>query len=146
MLGDAVPAHALGRSRRAVLPPTGANAPFDHVVVVMMENRSFDHFLGWLPGANGKQAGLTYLDSKGVAHPTHSLAPDYQGCGFLDPGHSYNDGRVQYNNGGADGLLLDGSDEELSKDPQQANDVYAIGYYGQDDLAFLGKAAPAFTA
>ena len=26
----------------------------------MMENRSFDHFLGWLPGADGRQAGLQY--------------------------------------------------------------------------------------
>lgn len=29
-----------------------------HVVVVMMENRSFDHLLGWLPNADGAQAGL----------------------------------------------------------------------------------------
>ena len=29
----------------------------------MMENRSFDHILGWLPGADGKQAGLTYVDA-----------------------------------------------------------------------------------
>ena len=34
-----------------------------------MENRSFDHFLGWLPGADGKQAGLTYLDATGVRAP-----------------------------------------------------------------------------
>ena len=31
----------------------------------MMENRSFDHFLGWLPGANGRQAGLSYRDLNG---------------------------------------------------------------------------------
>ena len=30
--------------------PDPANAPFDTVVVLMMENRSFDHVLGWLPG------------------------------------------------------------------------------------------------
>jgi phospholipase C len=125
------------------LPPPEA-AGFEHVIVVMMENRSFDHFFGWLPGANGKQGGLTYLDSKGGAHTTNALAPDYQGCGFLDPGHSYNDGRVQYNNGGADGWLLDGSDESTTN-PKQANDVFAIGYYGKDDLTFLGQAGPAFT-
>ncbi|MET0167046.1 MAG: alkaline phosphatase family protein [Vicinamibacterales bacterium] len=33
-------------------------AKFNHVVVVMMENRSFDHLLGWLPGSDGMQAGL----------------------------------------------------------------------------------------
>ncbi len=125
------------------LPPPNA-AGFEHVVVVMMENRSFDHLLGWLPGANGQQAGLTYFDSQGVPHPTHPLAPDYQGCGFLDPGHSYSDGRVQYNSGGADGWLLDGSDE-TDTNPNQANDIYAIGYYGEADLDFLAPAASTFT-
>ena len=42
----------------------------EHIVVVMMENRSFDHFLGWLPGADGKQAGLTYYDAAGAPHTT----------------------------------------------------------------------------
>jgi phospholipase C len=124
--------------------PQPSAAGFEHVVVVMMENRSFDHFFGWLPGANGQQAGLSYLDSNGVSHPTRALPPDYQGCNFLDPGHSYENGRVQFNNGGANGWLLNGSDADASN-PTRANDVYAIGYYGQSDLAFLGAAGPAFT-
>jgi phospholipase C len=102
------------------------------VVVVMMENRSFDHFLGWLPGADGKQAGLTYTDTKGVAHPTFALAPDFQGCSYHDPDHSYEGARVEWNNGACDGWL-------------RANDLWSIGYYRQRDLAFLGKVAPAFT-
>ena len=129
---------------RADSLPQPSAAGFEHVVVVMMENRSFDHFLGWMPGANGQQSGLSYQDSKGVSHSTHALPPDYQGCGFLDPGHSYENGRVQYHNGGADGWLLDGSDGDET-DPNRANDIYAIGYYGQSDLAFLGAAGPAFT-
>jgi phospholipase C len=40
----------------------------DHVVLVMMENRSFDHLIGWLPAANGRQVGLVYNDPAGVAH------------------------------------------------------------------------------
>jgi len=99
-----------------------------------MENRSFDHFLGWLPGANGRQAGLTYTDSAGVAHPTYPLAPDYQGCGHPDPDHSYAGARVEYDNGACDGWLRAGT-----------NDIYSIGYYTQNDLAFLGNAAPAWT-
>ena len=94
---------------QTTLPPP-ESAGFEHVVVVMMENRSFDHFFGWLPGANGQQAGLIFKDSAGVQHPTHYLPPDYQGCPFLDPGHSYTDGRVQYDNGAADGWLFNGSD------------------------------------
>ena len=31
--------------------PSPANSGIEHIVVVTMENRSFDHFLGWLPNA-----------------------------------------------------------------------------------------------
>jgi len=101
---------------------------------VMMENRSFDHFLGWLPGADGRQSGLAYTDAGGVSHSTFALAPDYQGCKYFDPNHSYQGARVEYDNGACDGWLRTG-----------ANDTYPIGYYTQSDLAFLGSAAPAWT-
>src|SRR3954447_15723632 len=39
--------------------PKPKHTDVDHIVVLMMENRSFDHFLGWLPTADGQQAGLT---------------------------------------------------------------------------------------
>jgi phospholipase C len=111
--------------------PSGGGAPFDHVVVVMMENRSFDHFLGWLPGADGRQAGPRYPDRNGVLRPTHALAPDFQGCGHPDPDHSYGGGRDEYDGGRCDGWLRAGE-----------NDDYAIGYYTQKDLAFFGQAVP----
>jgi phospholipase C len=123
--------------------PNPDQSGIEHVVVVTMENRSFDHFLGWLAGANGQQAGLSYSDSSGAANQTHHLT-DYQGCAFLDPGHSYADGRVQFNGGAANGWLLNGSNQE-SGTANQANDTFAIGYYTQTDLAFLGNAAPAWT-
>src|SRR5881409_1942872 len=69
-----------------------AKSGLDHIVFVCMENRSFDHYLGWLPGADGKQAGLKYPDEKGVLHATHHLT-ERQGCGFNDPDHSYEGGR-----------------------------------------------------
>ncbi|MEO7296991.1 MAG: alkaline phosphatase family protein [Verrucomicrobiota bacterium] len=114
--------------------PTPKRSGIEHIVVVMMENRSFDHFLGWMPNANGQQAGLVYSDSAGVSHSTYPLAPDYQGCDHPDPDHSYEGGRIEFNNGACDGWLRAG-----------ANDEYAIGYYTQSDLAFLGNAAPAWT-
>jgi phospholipase C len=40
----------------------------------MMKNRSFDHVLGWLPGADDKQAGLSYPDRYGLKLTTHRLA------------------------------------------------------------------------
>ncbi len=110
--------------------PKPEKSGIEHVVVVMMENRSFDHLLGWLPGADGRQAGLTYTDNAGRSFSTYPLAPDYQGCGHPDPDHSYDGGRVEFNNGQCDGWLRAGS-----------NDRFAIGYYTQADLPFLGKAA-----
>ncbi|MDT4933747.1 MAG: phospholipase [Pseudonocardiales bacterium] len=116
-----------------VLPPPDASG-IDHIVVVMMENRSFDHFLGWLPGADGKQAGLTFVDRYGIPHSTFHQT-QYASCGFADPDHSYEGGRIELNNGKCDGWLKAGS-----------NDSLAISYYTQPDLAFLGQAAAAFTA
>jgi len=113
-------------------PP--AQSGIKHFVVVTMENRSFDHFLGWLPGADGRQAGLTYLDEAGVAHATYPLTGDYQGCSHPDPDHSYQGGRIEYNNGACDGWLRAGE-----------NDEYAIGYYPKTDLPFYAGAAPGWT-
>src|SRR5947207_1685470 len=117
-------AHAARAQRRAPLPSPG-NLPIDTFVVLMMENRSFDHFIGWLPGADGKQAGLSYVDDDGKSYQTHPLAPDYQGCAYNDPDHSWDGGRVQLDNGRCDGFL------------KGSNDVYAIGYYGEKDVPFL---------
>ena len=122
-----------GRAVMDELPPPNESG-LEHIVVVTMENRSFDHFLGWLPGANGKQAGLSYPDASNALHATYPLAPDYQGCGHPDPDHSYQGGRIEYDNGACDGWLLD-----------TANDEFCIGYYLQSDLPFLGGAAPAWT-
>ena len=77
--------------------------PVDTFVVLMMENRSFDHYLGWLPNADGRQAGLSYVDAHGVRHATHPLAPDFQGCGHAIPGHLWNEARVQFAGGRCDG-------------------------------------------
>jgi phospholipase C len=112
--------------------PSPRNLPIDHFVVLMMENRSFDHYLGWLPGADGRQAGLSYPDQAGKLHRTHPLAPDFQGCGFKDPDHSWEGGRTEYDHGKLDGFY-------------RANDEFAIGYYVERDLPFLPAIAQAFT-
>jgi phospholipase C len=116
-----------------VLPPPEASG-IEHIVVLMMENRSFDHFLGWLGGADGRQRGLRYLDRNGDPHVTHRLTPDFQGCGHPDPDHSYAGGRAEFNNGACDGWLRAGN-----------NDEYSIGYYTRRDLPFFAGAAPRWT-
>src|SRR5881296_1784546 len=121
------------RAQLGDLLPDPATCGIEHVIVFMMENRSFDHFLGWLPGADGRQAGLSCADNAGVRHATFPLAPDFQGCAYADPDHSYAGGRVEYNDGACDGWL-------------RVNDVFSIGYYRQQDLAFLGHAVPDWTS
>ncbi len=83
--------------------PHGSNG-VEHVVVLMMENRSFDHFLGWLPGADGRH-DLAFLSTDGNVYPNYPLAPDFQGCGYSDPDHSWGGFLVQHNFGRMDGFL-----------------------------------------
>jgi phospholipase C len=113
--------------------PSPSASQIDHIIVVMMENRSFDHFLGWLPGSRGTQAGLSYLDSSGEAHPTWHLNT-YVGCSHPDPDHSYAGGRSEVDDGKMDGWLR-----------TTTNDVFCIGYYIEDDLPFFSAAARNFT-
>jgi phospholipase C len=113
--------------------PSPETSGIDHIVVVMMENRSFDHLLGWLPGGNGTQAGLAYLDKNGEAHATYRL-PTFVGCSHPDPDHSYAGGRSEVNNGAMDGWLR-----------TTTNDVFSIGYYEEADLPFYGALARNFT-
>jgi len=76
-------------SAQTTVLPSPETCGIDHIVLVMMENRSFDHYLGWMDNADGRQAGLRYVDAAGMAYRTYPLAPDYQGCSHPDPDHSY---------------------------------------------------------
>jgi len=126
-----------GAAEAAAALPAPGKSGIKNIVVVMMENRSFDHFLGWLPQVNpqadGKQAGLTYVDRYRVPHDTHHLT-EFASCGFQDPDHSYEGGRIQLNKGACDGWLRSGLNDSLS-----------IGYFEQADLQFLGQAVPGWT-
>jgi len=119
---------ALAGPAAKALPAPGASG-IEHIVFVMMENRSFDHYLGWLPGADGRQAGLSYPDNKGVRHPTHHLT-EFTGCGFNDPDHSYEGGRTQLDGGKLDGFR------------RGTNDDFALGYYTGEDLPFYRQLLP----
>jgi phospholipase C len=132
---DTLVAEAARHQRRAHLPAP-RNLPIDTFVVLMMENRSFDHYLGWLPNADGHQEGLSFTDATGKVHSTHRLKPDFQGCGFNDPDHSWAGGRTQLNGGACDGWLHQGS----------GDDDFALGYYADGDLGFIQAAAKHSTA
>lgn len=124
----------------AVTLPAPADSGIDHIVLVMMENRTFDHMLGWVPGADGVQAGLSFKAVDGKTVSSFPLAADsaygFQGCSWADPDHSYGGGRTHYNGGKLDGWLLTA---DTNKNP---NDKFPIGYYREEDLPFYkGMAA-----
>lgn len=120
--------------------PEPKESGIDHIVVLMMENRSFDHFLGWVPGADGQQAGLSFPDKNGAQVPTFHLATDpaygFQGCGKEDPSHSYDGGHTHYNNGAMNHFL------QTVSDPA---DHFPVGYYSADDVPFFKGVADNFT-
>ncbi len=73
------------------MPPTGLDR-LTHVVVLMMENRSFDHMLGGLKALDPRIEGLTgnetNLDTAGRPAPVLARA-GYQGQVDPDPNHHF---------------------------------------------------------
>src|SRR5205807_20885 len=102
------PARVLAHAIRAQATdvPLGDKMPIDHFVILMMENRSFDHYFGWLdPEIANAAQHETYVDAatgKPVdtqyALDFNKTAP-YQGCGYGDPGHGWDNGRAQLKGG-----------------------------------------------
>ncbi len=152
-MGGAMPPIAMaGPKGGSMLDLPAADAPIDTVVVVMMENRSFDHYLGWLAndesyledgrslwGGRFRVDGSTtetYRRPNGTAVATYPITEvgednPWRGCGHPDPGHGWTAGRRQRD----DGFLARGS----------GNDEYALGWFGADDLAFYSAISRRFT-
>jgi phospholipase C len=141
-LAGTLPAETLvaEATRRAGLRPLPSprNLPIDTFVILMMENRSFDHYFGWHPDADARNEGLRYPDADGNKIPTYHLPPDYQGCGHPDPDHGWDGGRWQWHRGKNDRFVT-GNREGTG------SDEFAIGYYEKEDLAFLPIAADEYT-
>jgi phospholipase C len=119
---------AVANASSGVLPD--GSRGIRHVVILMMENRSFDHFLGWLPGVDGRH-DLTFVSAvDGNTYPNYALAPDFQGCGYSDPDHSWEGWLVQHNFGKMDGFL-----QRPTTPPHNlgvtlaAANTFPIGYY-----------------
>jgi len=140
-LASALPAEQLvsaaAKVQRRVRMPSPRNMPIDTFVVLMMENRSFDHYFGWHPRADARNSGLSYPDANGNQVRTHRLTPDFQGCAFRDPDHSWKGGRHQWGRGRMKGFVQGNAEGDGS-------DEFAAGYYLKQDLDFIPHAADKF--
>jgi phospholipase C len=117
--------------------PHPRHVGIDHFVILMMENRSFDHYFGWLREADADQT-QSFVDPEGHRIPTRHFSTlgtggmQYKGCGHPDPGHGWTSGRAQL----LGGFLADGS----------GNDEFALTYFNQGDLGFIHEAARQYTS
>jgi phospholipase C len=133
----------------------GGSKGIEHVVVLMMENRSFDHFLSWLPGADGRH-DMRFLATDGLVYPNYPLAPDFQGCGYSDPDHSWEGFLIQHNFGRMDGFLQrPTAPDNLPGVTLAKANTFPVGYYtnhhqdhtrkAQPDLPVIGALAEHYT-
>jgi phospholipase C len=148
--------------RRALATPpnraTGTIKDIEHVVILMQENRSFDHYFGSLRGVRGfadprpfqfpdgrpvwYQPNATVytklFQSRGVAVDAPYVLPfhvDTQRNGDHQHGtdHSWSSGHLAWNNG------------KFNQWVNQKQDALTMGYLRREDLSFHYALADAFT-
>jgi phospholipase C len=132
-----VPADSSAAARMActfeagALPAEHAPLPIQHIVVMMKENRSFDHIFGGLaalqPDAEVFPAGFTNPDLAGnPVAPFHLTTT----CVAHDPGHQWADMHAQVNGGKMDGYVVSAASTTGT------DGYFALGYYDANDLPF----------
>jgi phospholipase C len=129
-------------ARAASIPAnrrTGTLRDIEHIVVLMQENRSFDHYFGSLRGVRGfgDPHPVTLPSGKSVWHQEDLLPfrPDADDLGLQfiqDLAHGWNDGHQAFNNGKYDQWV-------------QAKTPTTMAYLTREDIPFHYALADAFT-
>jgi len=132
-----------GRGPNSLPDPTRAagvadtRLPFDHVVVVMMENHSFDNYLGMLPLRGQPLADGFSFDANGVPTNSNPLDGGYQKAFHLpstcQPGsvtQNWDSSHKQIDGGAMDGFA--------------ATSNTAMGYWDETDIPFYYSLAKTF--
>jgi phospholipase C len=157
----AAAALALPPNVRKAVAATTADSPrpfnlsdVKHVVILMQENRSFDHYFGTLSGVRGfaDPTALKLSDGKSVFYQADPLNPD----GYLLPyhldtsttaaaaipstNHSWAPQHQSYNDGAMDGWM----EAHIAADGN-TNSQFIMGYYNRGDLPFHYALADHFT-
>ncbi len=114
-----------------------AALPFEHIIVVMQENHSFDNYFGMLPMRGQPLADGFTFDSNGKPLNRNPLNGGYQHafhlvgtCNPYSPSQSWNETHKDVNNGAMDGF---------------ANTCdAAMGYWDESDIPFYYSLAKTF--
>jgi len=107
-----------------------SECPIEHVIVLMMENRSFDHMLGRLPGVDGLQRDMFNTREDGEPVYVHRQR-DFL-CTLGDLGHSRQSSLGQFNDGANDGFVRDSGSQSM-------------GYMSEQELPFMYALAREYT-
>jgi phospholipase C len=140
---DSAPASLLGADR-----PQKPISEIKHVVVLMQENRSFDHYFGTMPGVRGfgdKKVPKDVFYQPDASNPDKYLLPFHADSHSTSaqalPSNSHNWGpqHQSWNNGQMNAFVT----AHLEADGEAG--AYTMAYYQRNDIPFHWALADAFT-
>ncbi len=109
--------------------PLGDAIPINHWIILMQENRSFDHYFGSMAGVDGIPAGASNPHADGTPVPAfHTDAFCVE-----DPSHSWRGSHREWNGGANDGFVIANGDTDR-----------AMGFFTEEDLPFYYDLARTF--
>lgn len=125
-----------------ILGGCGSDDPNEGIttlVILCMENRSYDHYLGPRAlqglGGDGLTEGMSNPRSSGSAEP---IFHESVSC-ILDPPHSWGQSRAQFNSGQNDGFM-----REYQRVWGSTVAAHPMGYFEREDLPFSWALADAY--
>ena len=134
-----------GLASRQKVPPI---SEIKHVVVLMQENRSFDHYFGAMPGVRGfgdPSVARSRFYQKDPSNPDGYLLPfhadTHSSSAQALPSNSHSWGPLHdcWDNGAMDGFVT----AHLDADGEAGQ--YTMAYFKRDDIPFHWALADAFT-
>ncbi len=116
--------------------PAGTNAvpQIDHIIVLMMENHSYDNYLGLLDRGDGFTLDKAHQPTAANAETTGDFVhafPMANACQSNGPSQSWNSSHVSYNGGRNDGFV-------------RGSGPVAMGYFSSEQIPFYYSLAKTF--
>jgi phospholipase C len=130
-------------------PTTASLAKIEHIVVLMLENRSFDHMLGYLSLEGGRtdieglSAGMSNSAAR-VNYPIAHLAATHIPSPKWDPDHSAKATDGQVNGGKMDGFAESFAQTLAARNVTNPDPGMVMGYYNASDLPVYDHLAENF--